>query len=92
MIVEICIVGTLSILLATIGSGPSMIRTGFMLFAIPPIGLAITNAIGRETANGKGTWYLDPEFARWYRIGGFLVLLVLIYLSEIFDSYLPLFV
>ena len=92
MIVEICIVGTLSILLATIGSGPSMIRTGFMLFAIPPILVSVTNAIGRETVDGKGTWYLDPEFARWYRIGGFLVLLVLIYLSEIFDSYLPLFV
>ena len=41
-IVEICIVGILGILLATIGAGPSMIRTGFMLFAIPPIGLAIT--------------------------------------------------
>ncbi|GIR38159.1 MAG: hypothetical protein CM15mP49_35440 [Actinomycetota bacterium] len=41
MIVEICIVGILSILLATIGAGPSMIRTGFMLFAIPPIGLAL---------------------------------------------------
>ena len=92
MIVEICIVGILSILLATIGAGPSMIRTGFMLFAIPLIGLAITNAIGRETASGQGTWYLDPQFTRWYRVGGFMVLLVLVYLSEIFGSYLPLFV
>ena len=91
-IVEICIVGILGILLATIGAGPSMIRTGFMLFAIPPIGLAITNAIGRETTSGHGTWYLDPQFSRWYRIGGFVVLLVLVYLSEIFGSYLPLFV
>ena len=91
-IVEICIVGILSILLATIGAGPSMIRTGFMLFAIPPIGLAITNAIGRETASGQGTWYLDPQFTRWYRVGGFVVLLVLVYLSEVFGSYLPLFV
>jgi len=90
-IVEICIVGILGILLATIGAGPSMIRTGFMLFAIPPIGLAITNAIGRETASGHGTWYLDPQFTRWYRVGGFVVLLILIYLSEIFGSYLPLF-
>jgi len=91
-IVEICIVGILGILLATIGAGPSMIRTGFMLFAIPPIGLAITNAIGRETASGHGTWYLDPQFTRWYRVGGFVVLLVLVYLSEVFGSYLPLFV
>ena len=91
-IVEICIVGILGILLATIGAGPSMIRTGFMLFAIPPIGLAITNAIGRETASSYGTWYLDPQFTRWYRVGGFVVLLVLVYLSEIFGSYLPLFV
>ena len=59
---------------------------------LPPILVSVTNAIGRETVDGKGTWYLDPEFAHWYRIGGFLVLLVLIYLSEIFDSYLPLFV
>ena len=90
-IVEICIVGILGILLATIGAGPSMIRTGFMLFAIPPIVLAITNAIGRETASGHGTWYLDPQFTRWYRIGGFVVLLVLVYLSEVFGRYLPLF-
>ena len=91
-IVEICIIGILGILLATIGAGPSMIRTGFMLFAIPPIMLAITNAIGRETASGHGTWYLDPQFTRWYRVGGFVVLLVLVYLSEVFGSYLPLFV
>ena len=91
-IVEICIIGILGILLATIGAGPSMIRTGFMLFAIPPIMLAITNAIGRETASGHGTWYLDPQFTRWYRVGGFVVLLLLVYLSEVFGSYLPLFV
>ena len=91
-IVEICIVGILGILLATIGAGPSMIRTGFMLFAIPPIALAITNAMGRETTIGHGTWYLDPQFIRWYRVGGSVVLLVLVYLSEIFGSYLPLFV
>ena len=91
-IVEICIVGILGILLATIGAGPSMIRTGFMLFAIPPIALAITNAVGRETTIGHGTWYLDPQFIRWYRVGGSVVLLVLVYLSDIFGSYLPLFV
>ncbi len=69
-----------------------MIRTGFMLFAIPPIFLAVTNAIGRETVDGKGTWYLEPQFTRWYRLGGVAVLATLIYLSEMFGNYLPLFV
>ena len=91
-IVEIFIVAILGILLATIGSGPSMIRTGFMLFAIPPIFLAVTNAIGRETVDGKGTWYLEPQFTRWYRLGGVAVLATLIYLSEMFGNYLPLFI
>ena len=91
-IVEICIIGILSILIATIGSGPSMIRTGFMLFAIPPIILAVTNAVGRETVDGYGTWYLEPQFTRWYRLGGVVVLATLVYLSEVFGKYLPLFV
>jgi hypothetical protein len=84
--------GILGILLATIGAGPSMIRTGFMLFAIPPIIIAVTNAVGRETIDGKSTWYLDPGFSRSYRLGGIVILLVLIYLSEVFGNYLPLFV
>jgi len=91
-IVELCIMGILGILLATIGAGPSMIRTGFMLFAIPPIIIAVTSAVGRETIDGKSTWYLDPSFSRSYRLGGIVILLVLIYLSEVFGSYLPLFV
>ena len=90
-IVEICIIGILSILIATIGSGPSMIRTGFMLFAIPPIILAVANAVGRETVDGYGTWYLEPQFTRWYRLGGVVVLATLVYLSEVFGKYLPLF-
>ena len=90
-IVEICIVGTLGILLATMGAGPGMIRTGFMLFAIPPILIAIGNALGRESVDGKETWYLDPEYAHWYRFGGVILLATLVYLSEIFGGYFPMF-
>ena len=90
-IVEICIVGTLGILLATLGAGPVMIRTGFMLFAIPPILIAIGNALGRESVDGKETWYLDPEYTHWYRFGGVILLTTLVYLSEIFGGYFPMF-
>ncbi len=73
------------------GAGAGMIRTGFMLFAIPPILIAIGNALGRESVDGKETWYLDPEYEHWYRFGGIILLATLIYLSEIFGGYFPMF-
>ena len=45
-----------------------------------------------ETVDGYGTWYLEPQFTRWYRLGGVVVLATLVYLSEVFGKYLPLFV
>ena len=90
-IVEICIIGTLGILLATMGSGAGMIKTGFMLFPISPILISIGNALGRESIDGRGTWYLEPNYKRWYRFGGTALLAILVYLSEIFGGYFPMF-
>ena len=90
-IVEICIVGILGILIATIGAGPSMIRTGFMLFPIPPILITVGNALGRKSVDGKGIWYLEPDYSRWYRYGGIILVAILVYLSEIFGGTFPMF-
>ena len=90
-LVEICIVGILGILIATIGGGATLVKTGFMLFPIPPILISIGNALGRESIDGKGTWYLEPKYVQWYRFGGVILLFILVYLSEIFGVYFPMF-
>ncbi len=41
-----------------------MIRTGFILFPIPPILITIDNALGRESVDGRGIWYLEPNYSR----------------------------
>ena len=90
-IVEICIIAILGILIATMGAGPSMIRTGFILFPILPIFITVGNALGRESVDGRGIWYLEPNYSRWYRYGGIVLLGVLVYLSEIFGGTFPMF-
>ena len=62
-----------------------------MLFPIPPILISIGNALGRESIDGKGTWYLEPKYVQWYRFGGVILLFILVYLSEIFGVYFPMF-
>ena len=90
-VVQIYIVVLLGILVSTLGNSPNMIRTGYLLFPLPAIALSITNALGRKSIEGEGAWYLEPQFARWYRLGGLALLMLLVYLSEVFGTYVPMF-
>ena len=63
-------------------SGPDLARTAFVLLMLPGLALAALGMFAKEPREGDTRWYLRPSMRVWYRIGGAMLLVTAIYMTQ----------
>ena len=72
--------GTLATLL--IGDGADLARYSFVLLLIPGLVLSALGMFGREPRDGDVRWYLRPALRNLYRIGGVIMVIAAVWLTQ----------
>ncbi|CAB4924978.1 MAG: hypothetical protein F2836_02035 [Actinobacteria bacterium] len=63
-------------------SGPDLARTAFVLLMLPGLALAALGMFAKEPHEGDTRWYLRPTMRVWYRVGGAVLLVTAIYMTQ----------
>lgn len=72
--------GTLASLL--LDNGADIARTSFVLLLLPGLALAALGMFGREPSDGDVRWYMRPGMRNLYRIGGVLMVIAAVWLTQ----------
>lgn len=72
--------GTLATLV--VGDGADLARYSFVLLLMPGLVLAALGMFGREPREGDVRWYLRPSLRNVYRVGGVLMVVAAVWLTQ----------
>jgi hypothetical protein len=62
--------------------GRDLARASFVALMLPGLALAALGMFGKEPREGDTRWYLRASMRVWYRIGGGMLLVTAIYLTQ----------
>lgn len=62
--------------------GPDLARTSFVVLMVPGLALAALGMFAKEPREGDTRWYLRASMRVWYRMGGAVLLVSAIYMTQ----------
>jgi len=72
--------GTMASLL--LQDGADIARTSFVLLLLPGLALAALGMFGKEPRDGDVRWYLRPSMRTLYRVGGIIMVIAAVWLTQ----------
>ena len=79
LLISLGVTTSISLLLS---DGPDYARTSFVLLMLPGLALASLGMFGREPREGDTRWYLRDAMRVWYRIGGAILVVAAVYMTQ----------